>query len=58
VEALARQPGRALPALLAARLKVTDDSQRWWIDAALQRLERIKQAGIGNPGESPASNGK
>jgi hypothetical protein len=38
VEALARQPGRAFPALRAARLRVSDDSKRWWIDAALQQI--------------------
>ncbi len=58
VETLARQPERAFPALQAARLKVADESQRWWIDAALQQIERTKQAGTGNPGESPSSDRK
>ena len=43
VEALARQPERAIPALQAARVKVSDDSQRWWFDAALQQIETTKR---------------
>ncbi len=44
VEALARQPGRALPALQAARAKVSDENQRWWIDAAIQQTEAARTA--------------
>jgi hypothetical protein len=39
VAALTRQPALALPALTAAREKAGDD-QRWWIDAAIQEIER------------------
>jgi hypothetical protein len=39
VEALARQPTTALPALRKARETATDD-ERWWIDAAIQECER------------------
>jgi len=39
IEALARQPAAALPALKEARPKA-DDSTRWWIDAAIQQIER------------------
>jgi hypothetical protein len=39
VAALARQPVIALPALKAARDKTPED-QRWWIDAAIQEIER------------------
>ena len=39
VRALARQPEIAAPALRAARQKARHD-HRWWIDAALQELER------------------
>jgi streptogramin lyase len=37
VAGLARQPALALPLLQAAREKATPD-QRWWIDAAIQRI--------------------
>jgi hypothetical protein len=39
VDALARQPATALPALRKARETATDD-QRWWIDATIQECER------------------
>lgn len=44
IEALARQPARAVPALNAAREAAGDD-QRWWIDAALQRLDGVVTRG-------------
>jgi len=39
VTALARQPAIALPALRTAR-ETADDDQLWWIDAAIQEIER------------------
>jgi hypothetical protein len=42
IEGLARQPGLALPLLQAARKNATPD-QRWWIDAAIQRIGRASQ---------------
>jgi hypothetical protein len=44
VQDLARQPAATvMPALQAARETANDD-QRWWIDAALQEIERQQQA--------------
>jgi len=41
--ALARQPQNALPALRKAREQSAEDSdKRWWIDAAIQRIENAK----------------
>lgn len=57
VAALAHQPALALPALQQARAQA-DEARRWWIDAAQQRIERTKQAGTGNPRETPASDRK
>lgn len=39
IAALSRQPEAALPALKAARENAGDE-QRWWIDAAIQEIER------------------
>ena len=39
VKSLASLPQAALPALKTAREKASDD-QRWWIDAAIQEIER------------------
>ncbi len=44
VTALARQPGQVIPILQAARMQTADDSQRWWIDAALQQIETTRRA--------------
>ncbi len=41
IQALARQPAQAEPALKAARETANEDEQ-WWIDAALQEMEREK----------------
>ena len=57
VRALALQPDRAIPALRQARETAEGDTP-WWIDAALQQIETAKQAGTGNPGESPSSDRK
>lgn len=51
IKALARQPATALAALKAARPEATDD-QRWWIDAAIQQIER--KASKGTPGRWPS----
>jgi hypothetical protein len=39
VTGLAKQPKRALPTLKAARVRASESS-RWWIDAAIQQIER------------------
>lgn len=41
VDALALQPDRAVPALREAR-ETADADRRWWIDAALQRIDSIR----------------
>jgi len=43
IKALSRQPDDALPALKTARPTANDD-QRWWIDAAIQQIERNQRA--------------
>lgn len=48
IEALSRQPDAALPALKAARPTASDD-QRWWIDAAIQQIERDQRSRTKNP---------
>ncbi|MDD5349320.1 MAG: PKD domain-containing protein [Chthoniobacteraceae bacterium] len=45
IDALARQPERAVRALKAAREKAGDDA-RWWMDAALQQIERERAARV------------
>ena len=55
IKALSRQPDDSLPALKAARPKANDD-QRWWIDAALQQIEREQAARIKAP-TAPAAGG-
>jgi len=47
ITALARQPATSLPALKAARPEANDD-QRWWIDAAIQQIERSQRASSKN----------
>ena len=42
IAALARQPALALPALQQARSHA-DEDHRWWIDAALQKIETMKR---------------
>jgi hypothetical protein len=51
IDALSRQPANALPALRAARGSANDDV-RWWIDAAIQQIERaeVTQEQHANPG--------
>jgi hypothetical protein len=39
VTGLAKQPKRALPALKAVRARASENT-RWWIDAAIQQIER------------------
>lgn len=39
---LSKQPELALPALRQRRAKATDD-ERWWIDAAIQEVERTRE---------------
>ena len=51
VNALARQPDQATPALWKAR-ETADEDQRWWIDATLQQIERNKQTATGNDRKS------
>jgi HEAT repeat protein len=52
VQALARQPARAAPALQAAR-ETANEEQRWWIDAALQEIENQKAATPAKPAAVP-----
>jgi len=40
VAGLVRQPALALPLLQSAREKAAPD-QRWWIDAAIQRIKEV-----------------
>jgi HEAT repeat protein len=47
VQALARQPEKALPLLQSAREKAGPDEQ-WWIDAAIQQIQQ-KLAGKEKP---------
>lgn len=41
IDALARQPERSVPALQRAR-ETANAEQRWWIDAALQRIDAAR----------------
>ena len=48
INALSRQPDDALPALKAARLSANEDL-RWWIDAAIQQIERNQRSQAKSP---------
>jgi len=50
VHTLVRQPELALPALNQARAGASADSD-WWIDAAIQEIERAKRKPPKPPGE-------
>jgi len=50
--ALALHPESALPVLKATRDSMDNDDQRWWIDAAIQQIER-EQSGRQKPNIAP-----